>query len=257
MMILLLGLGVVLASVRFPSDAAAAAALLATQATLAFAILAVVYRSGEGRAFWLGFALFGWGYMALTWESWLGQSADRPEMLTSIALDHLGAWFHRTPDPHTGLWPFTGPTGREIRNRFILARLDEPVLMSFANETPLEDVLKYIKAATTGPNDSGFPIYVDPVALNEAGKTMKSPVKLDVEGVPLRVTLGLLLKQLDLEYVVQDGLLKIGNASTVSSATPFHRMGHCYWALLAAFCGGCAGRTLHNTRTRGTGPPGR
>jgi len=68
-------------------------------------------------------------------------------MLTSIALDHLGAWFHRTPDPQTGLWPFTGPTGREIRNRFILARLDEPVLMSFANETPLEDVLKYIKAA--------------------------------------------------------------------------------------------------------------
>jgi hypothetical protein len=224
--------------------------LLVTQATLAFAILAVVYRAGEGRAFWLGFALFGWGYMALAWESWWGHGADRPEMLTSIVLDHLGAWFHHTPDPQTGLWPFTGPTGREIRNRFILARLDEPVLMSFANETPLEDVLKYIKAATTGPNDSGFPIYVDPVALKEAGKTMTSPVKLDVEGVPLRVTLGLLLKQLDLEYVVQDGLLKIGNASTVSSATLFRRMGHCYWALLAAFCGGCAGRTLHNTRTR-------
>ena len=257
MMVLLLGLGLILASLRSSSGAAAAAVLLVTQATLAFAVLAVVYRAEEGRAFWLGFSLFGWGYMALTWESWLGQSADRPQMLTSIALDHLGAWFHRTPDPQTGLWPFTGPTGREIRNRFILARLDEPVSMSFANETPLEDVLKYIKAATTGPNDSGFPIYVDPVALNEAGKTMKSPVKLDVEGVPLRVTLGLLLKQLDLEYVVQDGLLKIGNASTVSSATPFHRMGHCYLALLAAFCGGCAGRTLHNTRTRETVPPGR
>jgi hypothetical protein len=257
MMILLLGLGFVLASVRFPSDAAAAAVLLVTQATLAFAILAVVYRAGEGRAFWLGFTLFGWGYMAIAWESWLGHGEDRPEMLTSIVLDHLGAWFHHPPEPQTGLWPFTRPSGREIRNRFILTRLDEPISMSFANETPLEDVLRYIKAATAGPNDTGFPIYVDPVALSQAGKTMTSPVTLDVEGVPLRVTLSLLLKQLDLEYMVQDGLLKIGNASILSSATSFRRMGHCYWALVAAFCGGCAGRTLHNTRTRGTVPPGR
>jgi hypothetical protein len=257
MMILLLGLGLVLASLRFPSDAAAAAALLVTQATLAFAILAVVYRAAEGRAFWLGFALFGWGYMALTWESWLGQSADRPEMLTSIALDHLGAWFHRTPGPQTALWPFTGPASGDQKNRLILAKLDEPFAMPFANETPFEQVLEYIKAATMDPHYAGIQIYVDPVALNEAGKTMKSPVTLDVEGVPLRVTLRLLLKQLHLEYVVQDGLLKIGNAFTVSSATPFRRMGHCYWALLAAFCGGCAGRTLHNTRTGETVPPGR
>jgi len=251
MMILLLGLGLVLASLRSPSDTAAAAVLLVTQATLAFAILAVVYRAGEGRAFWLGFALFGWGYMALTWELWLGQSADRPEILTSIALDHLGAWFHRTPDPQT----YTAATRIEYLNRLTLAKLEEPVSMSFANETPFELVLKYIKAATTGPKDPGILIYVDPVALNEAGKTMTSPVTLDMEGAPLSVTLGLMVKQLGLGYVVRDGLLKIGNASTVSSATPFRRMGHYYWALLAAYCGGCAGRTLHNTRTRGTVPP--
>ncbi len=257
MMILLLGLGVVLASVRFPSDAAAAAVLLATQATLAFAMLAVVYRAREGRAFWLGFALFGWGYMALTWESWSGQKADRPEMLTSIALEHLGAWIHRAPEPQTALWPFTGPTSGDQKNRRILAKLDEPVSMSFADATPFEDVLKYIKAATSDPHYAGIQIYVDPVALNAAGKTMKSPVTLDVEGVPLSVTLGLLLKQLDLGYVVRDGMLKIGNATTVSSATPFRRIGHCYWALLAAFCGGCAGLTLHNRSTREALAPGR
>jgi hypothetical protein len=257
-MILLLGLALVLASLRFPSDAAAAAALLVTQATLAFAILAIVYRAGEGRAFWLGFALFGWGYMALTWESWLGQSAARPEMLTSIALDHLAAWFHRTPGPQTALWPFTGPTSVEQKNRLILAKLDEPISMSFNEECPLEDVLKYVKQATTTATYPGIPIYVDPIGLQEADKTMTSTVRnMDLEGVPLSVTLGLLLKQLDLEYVVRDGMLKIGNASTVSSATPFRRMGHCYWALLAAFCGGCTGRTLYNTRTRETVPPGR
>src|SRR5215472_6795913 len=165
MMILLLGLGLALASFRFPSEAVAAAVVLMTQAILAFAILAVVYRAGERRAFWLGFALFGWAYMALTWESWLGRGEDRPEMLTSIALDHLASGLHHTGEPQTALWPFSGPSHREIRNRLILARLEEPVVMSFPDEMPLEDVLKYIKSATEGPNDTGFPIYVDPVAL--------------------------------------------------------------------------------------------
>ena len=45
----------------------------------------------------------------------------------------------------------------------ILAKLEQPVTMSFGTETPLEEVLKYIKAMTQGPNDNGMPIYVDPV----------------------------------------------------------------------------------------------
>ena len=40
--------------------------------------------------------------------------------------------------------------------------------MSFANKTPLDDVLKYIKAATTTPAFSGIPIYVEPSGLQEA-----------------------------------------------------------------------------------------
>ena len=41
--------------------------------------------------------------------------------------------------------------------RQILKKLDEPISMSFANETPLEDVLKYIKSATAGPERLGHP----------------------------------------------------------------------------------------------------
>ena len=63
-----------------------------------------------------------------------------------------------------------GP-GKDPRSLAILAKLEEPISMSFANETPLEDVLKYIKQATTGPNSSGIPIYVDPLGLQEAEKT--------------------------------------------------------------------------------------
>ena len=185
--------------------------------------------------------------MALASESWWGHGADRPETLTSMILDQLEYFVRRTPGREPSFWPFARPVSRDVQTRFILARLEEPVSMSFANKTPLGDVLMYIKAATTGPNDSGIQIYVDPVALADAGKTMKSPVTLDLEGAPLKTTLGLLLKQLGLAYTVQDGLLKIGNPSTLSSADPFRRLGHCCWALLAAICGGYAGRILHTT----------
>ena len=92
----------------------------------------------------------------------------------------------------------------------ILAKLDEPISMSFNADTPLEDVLKYIKQATTTEKYSGIPIYVDPLGLQEAEKSMTSTVRnMDLEGVPLRRTLQLLLKQIDLVYFVDDGLLYI------------------------------------------------
>ena len=105
------------------------------------------------------------------------------------------------------------------KTRSILAKLEQPVTMSFANETPLEEVLKYIRAMTQGPNDNGMPIYVDPVGLNEAGKTMVSPVTLDLEGVPLKTTLRLLLKQLGLTYTVKAGLLTITAESSDNQPT--------------------------------------
>src|SRR6202042_3036188 len=92
--------------------------------------------------------------------------------------------------------------GRD-KSKNILAALEEPISMSFANETPLEDVLKYIKAATQGPNYTGIQIYVDPAGLYAAEKTMTSPVTLDVEGVPLKTTLRLMLNQLGLTYSVR------------------------------------------------------
>ncbi|MBV8234029.1 MAG: hypothetical protein JO329_28960, partial [Planctomycetaceae bacterium] len=70
-----------------------------------------------------------------------------------------------------------------------------------------------------GPNDTGIPIYVDPVGLQEAEKTMTSPVTLDLEGVPLKTTLRLLLKQLGLTYTVKDGLLTITSESSEDQPT--------------------------------------
>lgn len=104
----------------------------------------------------------------------------------------------------------------------ILKRLEQPVLMSFAKETPLSDVLKYIKQATTesgakGTHEyAGIPIYVDPKGLKEAEVKLSAPVVLDLEGVPLKTTLRLILKQLDLAYCVRDGVLIISSVQGIS-----------------------------------------
>lgn len=100
------------------------------------------------------------------------------------------------------------------------SKLQQKVSMPFANETPLEDVLKYIETATQdeGKPNSGIPIYVDPIGLQEAEKSLQTPITLNLEGMPLSTTLTLMLRQLGLEYTVQkDGLLVIGNEHDADS----------------------------------------
>ncbi len=123
-----------------------------------------------------------------------GVDRERKEMMTGLAADAV---------PKT---------------RKVLDELEKPISMSFRNETPLADILKYIKGTTRSKTDSGIPIYIIPEGLAEAQKTMKSTsslVTIDLEGVPLRTTLRLLLKQLDLGYVVNEGNLKIDSSLSV------------------------------------------
>jgi RNA polymerase sigma factor (sigma-70 family) len=100
---------------------------------------------------------------------------------------------------------------RSPRTQAIVKALEEPIAMSFAKPTALKDVLRYIKAATAGPEHSGLAIYVDPLALAQHNLKPETPVALDLEGVPLKTSLRLLLKQLGLAYCVKDGLLMISS----------------------------------------------
>ena len=95
-------------------------------------------------------------------------------------------------------------------SRAITAALEQLLLMPFAKETKLEDVLKYVHDNTKSPAfPDGVPIYVDPAGLSEAEKTPASVVSIDLAHVPLRSSLKLLLDQLNLTYRVGDGVLKI------------------------------------------------
>ncbi len=98
------------------------------------------------------------------------------------------------------------------RNQAILAKLEEKISMNFPNDTPLADVQNYIEQATQDSAvglPQGIPIYVDPQGLQNADKTMASTVAINLEGIPLRTTLHLLLDQLNLSYRVEAGLLVI------------------------------------------------
>ncbi len=104
------------------------------------------------------------------------------------------------------------------RTKAIIDALEKPVAMRFRDDTPLGDVLNYIKQATkNGERDPGVPIYVDPVGLQEAEKSMTSTVKIDLEGTPLSATLPLVLDQLGLAYIPKDDLLFISSPEGVAN----------------------------------------
>jgi len=247
-----------LASLRLASRTWAGTTLLLTLVALSIAILGVVYHRGARQAFWLGFALLGWGYMALASQFWWDRTAVRPCLVTTTFLERIY--------PYIRLDRFVRLPGEtDPRDLLIKAKLEEPISMSFANETPLDDILKYIRAATKGSFDSGIPIYVDPAGLRRAGQTTSSVVSLDLDGLPLRTTLAILLKQLGLTYQVRDGLLTItaGDFPVLSPMDPLAPIslpppdsgqasyllaGHCYFGLFAAFVGGAAGLLFFRTR---------
>jgi hypothetical protein len=103
--------------------------------------------------------------------------------------------------------PVEAPDDRSQR---IVAELGKAIDMSFAAETPLDDVLKYIRAATKGTAfPEGIPIYVDPAGLQRAERSLNSTIIIDLTQVPLRTSLRLILTQLGLTYRVKDGLLTI------------------------------------------------
>ena len=101
------------------------------------------------------------------------------------------------------------------RTQAILDTLEQTIPINFADETPLDDVLTYIKYATfkeKKPTDPGLPIYVDPVV--EQALTFK--VRIDVNDAPLRLTLSLLLNQVGLVYLVKDDVLIISSPQGIN-----------------------------------------
>lgn len=86
--------------------------------------------------------------------------------------------------------------------RRINEELRRPTEMQFM-DTPLSDAISVLK------DRHQIEIQLDQKALRDAGIATDTPVTLDVKGISLRSALRLLLRPLDLTYVIQDEVLMI------------------------------------------------
>jgi hypothetical protein len=81
-------LGVFAAAIRNASELWSGIVLGATLLVLAVSLLGVVHRRGPERAWWLGFALLGWGYLVLVQGPWFSEKVGSV-LPTSLALDDI------------------------------------------------------------------------------------------------------------------------------------------------------------------------
>jgi len=81
-------LGVAFAGLRSPTPLWANLWFSLIIAAFTFAVPAAVYRRGEQRAFWVGFATFGWVYFVLALAPWF-QTAIGFQLFTTTILDLL------------------------------------------------------------------------------------------------------------------------------------------------------------------------
>jgi hypothetical protein len=89
LMVIVLAAAVGLAALRNASRTWAGAMLLLTCGILALGVVGAIYRKGAERAWWLGFSIFGWGYMALSGCLSGNPSSTLP---TAKVLEMLGTW---------------------------------------------------------------------------------------------------------------------------------------------------------------------
>jgi hypothetical protein len=272
-----------LVALRFSTPIVAGNVILMTLFGLGLAILAAVNRRDARRAFWIGFALMGWGYVWFSSPSWTLTDAELDhreanefggESVTPHQEPILAHWLPTTAlldALNPSLQASSGSSGSlnrvasllgitNSRLKAINAALDRPLRMPFAQPTPFEDVLKHIRTCTRSKElPEGIPFYIDPVSLEEAEKTMASPISLDLDDVSLRKSLKLLFSQLDLTYTVDEELITVKFRGSrqgpynSEAAQSFRRVGHCLFALVFALIGGFAGRALYATRPAGAG----
>jgi hypothetical protein len=221
------------------------ATFLLTWALLGFTALGAILDRRRRGEIWLGAALFGAGYMILAFgrEPAPFPVPHLPILPTDQFLLSLKSWLPRSAEG------FFVSTEDGAANARILKALDERIAMHFADETPLDDVLQHIRLAARGPDGKGIPIYVDPIGLQEAERSLTSTVTIDLEGVPLGTTLHVCLKQLGLAYCIRDGFLTITSEESASPVyeDPFLIGGHCALALFAAALGGVLAPLVSST----------
>ncbi len=108
---------------------------------------------------------------------------------------------------------------RNPKNEAIADLLDQPLKLTYPGQAAFEVFLKDVKRTTAGGTNlpAGIPIYVDPIGLSEAKKTMASPVDKPsaADKLTLREHLKGVLKPLGLGFMIKSGFLMITSQEAV------------------------------------------
>lgn len=99
-------------------------------------------------------------------------------------------------------------------NEPIYKALDRKFSIDLGENSTLADLLKQIRSAETAAGKP-LPIYVSRSGLQEEGLTLSSPVEVQLDDVPLKVALRLVLKDNGLAYCVRDGVLIISSPEEI------------------------------------------
>ena len=103
-----------------------------------------------------------------------------------------------------------GQGADEAAERKIRDALRQPTQLEFVN-TPLKNVIDYLK------DQHHIEIQFDSAALKEAGVNDSTPVNKNLKGISLRSALRLILDELQLKYVIHNGVLLITNPAKAES----------------------------------------
>lgn len=115
--------------------------------------------------------------------------------------------------------------------------LDEPTELDFTDQ-PLSDVIDFLKAR------HNIEVQIDARALEDAGLGSDTPITRTLKGITLRSALRLMLSELELTYVVRNGVLmittKIEADNMRNTIYPFLHLKTILWLVVvaAAFLGG-------------------
>ena len=77
-------------------------------------------------------------------------------------------------------------------------------------EQPLGDIIAFLE------DRHGIEIQLDTAALDTAGVNKDTPATIDVEGIPLRNALNLMLEEIELAYTIRDEVLLITTSEGLS-----------------------------------------
>jgi hypothetical protein len=227
--------------------------VLLTWGVLCLAATGAICGRGRRRAACLGATLFGAGYMVLigALPFALATNVNRqpwPQFVTNRLLNSARGWLPTIVSEYP-----PGSDAVAFADARILRALDRVVSMHFPRETPLRDVLAHVVAATRSADGYEIPIHLDPNGLDDPDpeKTLQATVRINLEGVPVRTSLDLVLSQLSLLYTVKGGVLIVTSVSEdadyipLASSDPFLAIGQSLLALLASGIGALSAAIIH------------